>query len=129
MGKRSKKLKINENRLRKISDSLRQKDLIKERGEEFESLLSIKFENIVKNPLSDDTVDYKHTGELVDFKVSEKDTNKVLDIFNPDMVDRKKLYYPFWLIFYDDGRVDVVDALTGERDDYLSEGSFEELAG
>jgi hypothetical protein len=129
MGEITKKLKINENRLSKIIDSLRQKDLIKERGEEFESLLSIKFENIVKNPLSDDTVDYKHTGELVDFKVSEKDTNKVLDIFNPDMVDRKKLYYPFWLIFYDDGRVDVVDALTGERDDYLSEGSFEELAG
>ena len=129
MGEISKKLKINENRLDKIIDSLRARDLIKERGEEFESLLNIKFENIVKNPLSDDTVDYKHTGELVDFKVSEKDTNKVLDIFNPDMVDRKKIYYPFWLIFYDDGRVDVVDALTGERDDYLSEGSFEELAG
>ncbi|MBD3155730.1 MAG: DUF87 domain-containing protein [Candidatus Aenigmarchaeota archaeon] len=128
MGEISKKLKINENRLSKIIESLGKKDLIMERGNEYQSLLKINFEDIVKNPLEDDTVDYKHTGQLVDFKVSEKDTNKVLDIFNPDMVDRKKLYYPFWLIFYDDGRVDVVDALTGERDDYLSEGSFEELA-
>lgn len=128
MGEISKKLKINENRLNKIIETLGEKDLIMERGDEYQSLLKINFEDIVKNPLEDDTVDYKHTGELVDFKVSERDTNKVLDIFNPDMVDRKKLYYPFWLIFYDDGRVDVVDALTGERDNYLSEGSFEELA-
>ncbi len=125
----SKKLKINQGNLRRIIDSLKEKDLVKDKGQDFESLLSVNFENIIKNPLSDDTVPYKHTGDLVDFKVREKDTNKVLDIFNPDMVEKKKLYYPFWLIFYDDGRVDVVDALTGERDDYLSEGSFEELAG
>jgi len=124
----TKKLKLKEKNLEKIIETLKEKDLIKEQNKEYESLLKINFEKVVKNPLSGDTVGYKHAGELVPFKISKMSTNKFLDIFNPDEVERKKLYYPYWLIFYDDGKVDVVDGLTGERDDYLSEGSFEELA-
>jgi hypothetical protein len=29
-------------------------------------------------------------------------------------------YYPYWFIFYDDGSVDVIDALTGEKDKNLA---------
>ncbi len=123
----SRKLKINEKELEKMLESLKEKDLIKEENKEYESLIKINFEDIVKHRLSGDTVSYKHAGELVPFKIDKINTNHILDLFNPDEVERKKLYYPYWLIFYDDGKVDVVDALTGERDDYLSEGSFEEL--
>jgi transcription initiation factor IIE alpha subunit len=127
-GEISKKLRIKQKNLYKILSSLVENDLVKEANSEYTSLLNINFEEIVKNPLEDDTVAYKHPGELVPFKIDEKTTTKVLDLFNPDEVERKQLYYPYWLIFYDDGKVDVVDALTGDKDDYLSEGSFEELA-
>jgi len=122
-----KKLKIKEKNLTKIIESLKKKDLIKEENNEYESLLKINFEDVVNHQLSGDTVSYKHSGELMPFKISAIKTNKVLDLFNPDEIERKKLYYPYWLIFYDSGGVDVVDGLTGERDDFLSEGSFEEL--
>ena len=123
----SKKLRIKEKDLEKILERLVEKDIIKEENKEYKSLLKINFEEIVKNSLSNETVTYKHAGELIPFKVNEAGTNRILDLFNPDQVERKKLYYPYWLIFYDDGKVDVVDSLTGEKDDYLSEGSFEEL--
>ncbi len=123
----TKKLKIKEKNLTKIIGSLKKKDLIKEENDEYESLLKINFEDVVNHQLSGDTVSYKHSGELMPFKISTIKTNKVLDLFNPDEIERKKLYYPYWLIFYDSGKVDVVDGLTGERDDFLSEGSFEEL--
>jgi len=29
------------------------------------------------------------------------------------------VYYPYWFIFYDDGSVEVIDALTGEKDEHL----------
>jgi len=122
-----KKLKIKEKDIIKILKSLKEKDLIKEGDNTYESLLKINFEDVVNHQLSDETVSYKHNGELIPFKISSLKTNKVLDIFNPDEIERKKLYYPYWLIFYDNGKVDVVDGLTGERDDFLSEGSFEEL--
>ena len=123
----NKKLKIKEKNLTKILDSLIEKDLLKEENNEYESLLKINFEDVVNHQLSGDTVSYKHSGELMPFKISAIKTNKVLNLFNPDEIERKKLYYPYWLIFYDSGGMDVVDGLTGERDDFLSEGSFEEL--
>lgn len=121
------KLRMDPKKLTKILDSLIEKDLAKEKNKEYTSLLKINFEDVVKHKLSKDTIDYKYSGDLLPFKVKEAKANQVLDLFNPNQVERKKLYYPYWLILYDDGRVDVVDALTGEKDDYLSEGSFEEL--
>jgi hypothetical protein len=29
-------------------------------------------------------------------------------------------YYPYWLVFYEDGDVDIIDALTGEKDKNLT---------
>ncbi|MEM5793309.1 MAG: ATP-binding protein [Candidatus Aenigmatarchaeota archaeon] len=121
------KLKIGRTELQKILSILEEKDMIKEENKTYKSLIKINFEEIVKSPLKKDTVTYKHSGELVPFKMNEGYVNRVLSLFSPDAVERKKLYYPYWLIFYDDGKVDVVDALTGERDDFLSEGSFQDF--
>lgn len=65
-------------------------------------------------------MNYKYTGDVLPFKVNLASTDQVLDLFSPEAVERKKCYYPYWIIFYDDGSVDVIDALTGEEDKNLS---------
>ena len=76
-------------------------------------------EEIIEKQIPDNPVNYKYTGDLLSFKVKRAAMNKVLDLFSPEAVERKKCYYPYWFIFYDDGDVDVIDALTGEKEKNL----------
>jgi len=115
----SKRLKIKEKDLREILVKLQKRDLISREEHEYESNLNLNFEEIMQNQISENPVNYKYAGDLLPFKVSRASTNKVLDIFSPEAVERKMCYYPYWFIFYDDGSVDVIDALTGEKDKNL----------
>ena len=74
--------------------------------------------------MGDHTVAYKYTGEVVQSKVKNDVINKVLDLFNPDGVERKLCYYPYWILFYNNGNVEILDALTGEKDEYLKNKSI-----
>lgn len=122
-----KKLRIKDNELGKILEFLKKKKLVKTENKEYKSVLDLNFEDIIENQIGEETVGYKYSGDLLPFKVKMKDTDLILDLFNPDEVERKKCYFPFWLIFYNDGNVDVVNSLTGIKDKDLSEGSFEDL--
>jgi len=124
----AKKLRINERKLGNIIEKLEGKKLISKENEEFKSNIKLNFEQIIESQIAEDTVSYKYSGEKLPFKIGKLDTNKVLDLLNPDEVERKKIYYPYWLIFYEDGNVDVVDALTGEKDKFLTENFLDELA-
>jgi hypothetical protein len=42
-------------------------------------------------------------------------------------VERKIAYYPFWVLFFDDGNVEVVDAVTGEKDSYMKDKMLDKL--
>ena len=120
----SKRLKINEKDLDMILSELKRKKLVSEENKELKSNLDLNFKEIIENQLSEETVGYKYAGEDLPFRVEKASTNQVLDLFNPDAVERKKCYYPYWLIFYEDGNVDVIDALRGNRDEYLTEGKL-----
>jgi len=123
----SKRLKIKDKDLLKILDYLQKQALVSKEGESLESELNLNFEEIIENQIPDNPVNYKYTGDLLPFKVSLSSTDKVLDLFGPDAVERKKCYYPYWFIFYDDGDVDVIDALTGEKDKNLVLEDFLDL--
>jgi hypothetical protein len=115
----SKRLKIKDKDLSKILNYLQKQELVSREGESFESELNLNFEEIIENQIPDNPVNYKYAGDLLPFKVRLSSTNKVLDLFSPDAVERKKCYYPYWFIFYDDGDIDVIDAITGEKDKNL----------
>jgi hypothetical protein len=116
----TKTLKIPEKDLSEILTKLQSQELIGKEEEEYESNLDINFEEIIDNQISETPVNYKYTGDVLPFKVSLASTDQVLDLFSPEAVERKKCYYPYWLIFYDDGNVDIIDALTGEKDKNIS---------
>jgi hypothetical protein len=115
----SKRLKIPVKDLDKILSHLRREELVSKEDREYESNLNLNFEDIIKNQISENPVNYKYSGDVIPFKVKKVSTNKVLDLFSPEAVDRKMIYYPYWFIFYDDGTVEVIDALTGEQDKNL----------
>ncbi|MDI6826473.1 MAG: ATP-binding protein [Candidatus Aenigmarchaeota archaeon] len=114
-----KMLKISEKDLSEILTRLQSQELITKEEKEYESNIDLNFEEIIENQISETPVNYKYAGDVLPFKISMASTDKVLDLFNPEAVERKKCYYPYWLIFYDDGSVDVIDALTGEKDERL----------
>jgi len=115
----SKRLRIKENDLSKILNYLHKQNLISKDGENFESDLDLNFEEIIENQIPDNPVNYKYTGDLLPFKIKLASTDQVLDLFSPEAVERKKCFYPYWFIFYDDGNIEVIDALTGEKDKRL----------
>jgi hypothetical protein len=115
----SKRLRIKENDLSRVLDYLQKQKMISTEGENFESDLDINFEEIIENQIPDNPVNYKYAGDLLPFKIKLASTDQVLDLFSPEAVERKKCYYPYWLIFYDDGDIDVIDAITGEKDENL----------
>jgi len=115
----SKRLKIKERDLSKILEKLQKQELISKEDENYEGNLDLNFEEIIENQIPDNPVNYKYAGDLLPFKVKQSLTNQVLDLFSPEAVERKKVYYPYWFIFYEDGNVDVIDALTGEKDKNL----------
>jgi len=123
----SKRLKIKDKDLSRILDDLQKQALISKEGESFDGELNLNFEEIIENQIPDNPVNYKYTGDLLPFKISLASTDKVLDLFSPDAVERKKCYYPYWLIFYDDGDIDVIDAITGEKDKNLPIEDFLEM--
>lgn len=120
----SKKLKMKESKLRNILVDLARQDLVIRDKEKYQSALGLNFEEVIENQLSEAAVNYKYSGSVLDFNVTEQDTKKVLDLFRPNAFERKKCYYPYWFIFYDDGNVDVFDALTGKKDKFLMENDF-----
>jgi len=115
----SKRLKIKEKDLSKILEKLQKQGLISKEDENYEGNLDLNFEEIIGNQIPDSPVNYKYAGDLLPFKVKQSSTNRVLDLFGPEAVERKKVYYPYWFIFYEDGSVDVIDAITGEKDKNL----------
>jgi len=115
----SKRLRIKETDLSKILGYLQKLELVSKEGENFESDLDLNFEEIIENQIPDNPVNYKYTGDLLPFKIKLASTDQILDLFSPEAVERKKCYYPYWFIFYDDGGVEVIDALTGEKDKHL----------
>jgi len=114
-----KMLKMSEKDLSEILTRLQGQELVSKEENQYESNLNLNFEEIIENQISEPLVNYKYTGDVLPFKISMASMDKVLDLFSPEVVDRKKCYYPYWLIFYDDGNVDVIDALTGEKDERL----------
>jgi len=114
-----KMLKIPERDLSEILTRLQSQELISKEENQYESNLDLNFEEIIENQISESPVNYKYTGDVLPFKISMASMDKVLDLFSPEAVERKKCYYPYWLIFYDDGNFDVIDALTGEKDENL----------
>ena len=117
--KMTKMLKISEKDLSDILTKLQSQEMIGKEEENYESNLDINFEEIIDNQISENPVNYKYSGDVLPFKVSLASTDQVLNLFSPEAVERKKCYYPYWLIFYDDGNVDIIDALTGEKDKAL----------
>jgi len=115
----SKRLKISYDDLTGIMSKLQKQDMISKEDSEYDSNLNLNFEHIIENQISENPVNYKYAGDLLPFKVKKSQTNKVLDLFSPEAVERKMVYYPYWFIFYEDGTVDVIDALTGEKDKHL----------
>ena len=115
----SKRLKISGKDLGNILTGLRRQELVSKEDGEYESNLNLNFEDIIKDQISENPVNYKYSGEVIPFKVRKISTNKVLDLFSPEAVERKMVYYPYWFIFYDDGSVEVIDALSGENDKNL----------
>jgi hypothetical protein len=98
---------------------LQSQELIIKEENNYESELDLNFEEIIENQISETPVNYKYAEDVLPFKISLASTDKVLDLFNPEAVERKKCYYPYWLIFYEDGSIDAIDALTGEKDKNL----------
>jgi len=123
----SKKLRIKEKELENILSGLEKHGLISATGSEFKSKLDINFKEIIENQLGNELVGYKYSGELISFKVDLRSTDKVLELFSPDAVERKKCYYPFWFVLYEDGSLDVVDALTGVKSKYFVQESVEKF--
>jgi len=115
----SKRLKISDKDLTGILSKLHGKDLVSREDGDYESNLNLNFEEIIEKQISESPVNYKYAGELLPFKVKKSTTDKVLDLFSPEAVERKMCYYPYWFIFYDDGSIDAIDALTGEKDKHL----------
>jgi hypothetical protein len=114
-----KMLKMSEKDLSEILTNLQGQELVSKEENQYESNLNLNFEEIIENQISEPLVNYKYTGDVLPFKISMVSMDKVLDLFSPEAVERKKCYYPYWLIFYDDGNIDVIDALTGEKDERL----------
>ena len=114
-----KKLKINDNELMNILTGLRKKGIVSMDGMQFKSNIKANFEDIIEKQISETPVSYKYSGDVLEPKVKKDIIPKVLDIFNPDAVDKKMAYYPYWLLLLTDGTVEVIDALTGEKDEYL----------
>jgi len=112
-------LKISEEDLSGILTKLQSQELVNKEEKDYESNLDLNFEEIIENQIPETPVNYKYTGDVLLFKISMASTDKVLDLFNPEAVERKKCYYPYWLIFYEDGSTDVIDGLTGEKDERL----------
>ena len=116
----SKHLKISEKDLSDILNILIGKGLASKEDTDFESAIDLNFEDVIENQITENPVNYKYSGENLPFKVNKIHTNEVLNLFNPDSVEMKMCYYPYWLIFYEDGDVDIIDALTGEKDKNLT---------
>jgi len=115
----SQKLKINNTDVETILANLKRRSLVSREGKNWESDLNLNFEDVIEHQMLEEAVNQKRRGDLIPFKVTKSSTNKVLDLFAPKAVERKKCYYPYWFIFYEDGDVDIIDALTGEKDKHL----------
>lgn len=120
----SKKLRIKEQELMDILTKLKKMSIISMEGVEFKSNINVNFEEILENQITESTVSYKYAGEIVNPKIKKEITTKILDIFNPDAVDRKMCFYPYWILILSDGTIEIIDALTGEKDDYLKNINF-----
>jgi DNA-binding MarR family transcriptional regulator len=114
-----KMLKMSEKDLSEILTGLQGQELVSKEENQYESNLNLNFEEIIENQISESLVNYKYTGDVLPFKISIASMDKVLDLFSPEAVERKKCYYPYWVIYYDDGNIDMIDALTGEKDDHI----------
>ncbi len=113
------RLKISERELANIVTKLRALHLVTAENLQLKSKINLNFEDVMDNQLSEPTVSYKYTGEVVQAKIKDDLVEKVLDLFNPDGFEKKLCYYPYWVLFYNNGNVEIVDALTGEKDEYL----------
>lgn len=120
----SKKLKIPDNKVLGIIKSLEERKLITEENEEFRSSLSLNFEEIIEKQITENLVSYKYAGDIIPFKVDRSSTDGVLSLFNPNAVERKMCFYPYWVVFYDDGNIDVIDAMTGDKDEFIIKEDF-----
>ncbi|MCS7135226.1 MAG: ATP-binding protein [Candidatus Aenigmarchaeota archaeon] len=120
----SKRLKIKEEELMDILSFLKKKNIVLMDGMLFKSNLKVNFEEILEKQIQEAPLSYKYTGEVIEPKVKKEIIPKILDIFNPDAVDKKTAFYPFWILVLSDGTVEVVDGLTGEKDEYLKSTGF-----
>jgi len=120
----SKKLKIKDTQLMDIIARLKKQGIISMDGMEFKSNINANFEEILENQITETTVAYKYAGDAISPKLKKEIATKILDIFNPDAVEKKLCYYPYWLLILSDGTVEVVDAITGEKDEYLKSSNF-----
>ena len=125
----SKKLRIPVKEVKEILDKLQEKGLVVKEEGEYESNLVLNFEDVIENQISETPVSYKYAGELLPFKVKEANTSKILDLFRPEAVERKKCYYPYWFVYYDDGSIEVIDGLSGEKDERLNPDEILEFLG
>lgn len=116
----SRKLRIQEKELKEILTKLQEKGLVTREESQYESNLDLNFEDVLKNQITENPSNYKYSGELLPFKIKESSTNPILDLFSPEAVERKKCYYPYWFIYYDDGSIEVIDGLSGEKDERLN---------
>jgi hypothetical protein len=123
-----KKLRIKDDELMNILTMLKKKGIVSMDGMQFKSNIKANFEDIIEKQINETPVSYKYAGDVLQPKVKKDVIPKVLDIFNPDAVDKKMAFYPYWLLYLSDGTVEIVDALTGEKDEYLkSSGLIDSL--
>ncbi|MFH8080479.1 MAG: ATP-binding protein [Candidatus Aenigmatarchaeota archaeon] len=124
----SKRLKIRDEELMEILGTLKKKGIVSMDGLLFKSNIRVNFEEIIEKQISEAPLSYKYGGEVLEPKIKKDIIPKVLDIFNPDAVDKKTAFYPFWVLSLSDGTIEVIDALTGEKEEYLkSFGILENL--
>ncbi|MEM5799737.1 MAG: ATP-binding protein [Candidatus Aenigmatarchaeota archaeon] len=119
-----KKLKIKDDELMNILTLLKKKGIVSMDGMLFKSNIKADFEDIIEKQIVEAPMSYKYAGEAIQPKIKKDIIPKVLDIFNPDAVDKKTAFYPFWILYLSDGTIEVVDALTGEKDEYLKNSGF-----
>src|SRR3989338_661028 len=115
----SSKLKISEKELMDIMSRLKRLNLVEMELLEFKSNIDLNFEEILEHQISESTVSYRYSGEVIPSKIRRDFLDKILDLFNPNEFENKMCYYPYWIMFHSDGNVEIIDAITGQKDDYL----------
>ena len=120
----AKRLKIKDDELMNILTVLKKRGIVSMDGMLFKSNIKANFEDIIEKQINEQPISYKYAGDVVNHKIKKDILPKILDIFNPDAVDKKSAFYPFWILYLSDGTIEVVDGLTGEKDEYLKTTSF-----